>query len=236
MFQRARRVIIPKWLPIVSDRRGGPIMPTRYLILALLSLLGLTARAVAAAPATGPSTAPAPAMTGPAVVITLAGQVDDYNRDALFRRFEKARKLGAKTVILRDRHLRRARHVRARHLAVPQETERPAHDRLRQRQGHLGRRDDRDGVRRDRRWRPSPRSATAPRSISMHRAAWSRCRRPSGPRPRARSWPTSQTAPRATATTRCWPRSMVSVSRHRSLGGNVRTANAGSSTTPTTRS
>jgi len=48
------------------------------------------------------STAPAavPASNEKAVVITLAGQVDDYNRDALFRNFERARKLGAKTVIL----------------------------------------------------------------------------------------------------------------------------------------
>ncbi len=37
---------------------------------------------------------------GTAAVIKLAGEVDDYNRDALFRRFDKARRIGARTVIL----------------------------------------------------------------------------------------------------------------------------------------
>jgi membrane-bound serine protease (ClpP class) len=35
-----------------------------------------------------------------AVVITIAGEIDDYNRDQLFRRFDDAKKLGAKVVIL----------------------------------------------------------------------------------------------------------------------------------------
>ncbi|MGD0388288.1 MAG: hypothetical protein ABSC42_04965 [Tepidisphaeraceae bacterium] len=34
------------------------------------------------------------------VVITIAGEIDDYNRDQLFRRFDDAKKLGAKVVIL----------------------------------------------------------------------------------------------------------------------------------------
>lgn len=37
---------------------------------------------------------------GPAVVIRLTGEVDNYQRDQLFRRFAKARTLGAKTIIL----------------------------------------------------------------------------------------------------------------------------------------
>lgn len=37
---------------------------------------------------------------GPAVVIRLSGEVDDYNRDQLVRRFQRARAAGAKTVIL----------------------------------------------------------------------------------------------------------------------------------------
>ena len=41
----------------------------------------------------------APAI-GPAAIIPLAGEINDYNRDALFRRFATARNLGAKTVIL----------------------------------------------------------------------------------------------------------------------------------------
>jgi membrane-bound serine protease (ClpP class) len=35
-----------------------------------------------------------------AVIVQIQGQIDDYNRDMLFRRFEEARKLGAKVVIL----------------------------------------------------------------------------------------------------------------------------------------
>jgi membrane-bound serine protease (ClpP class) len=34
------------------------------------------------------------------VVITLSGEIDDYNRDQLFRKFDDAKKLGAKVVIL----------------------------------------------------------------------------------------------------------------------------------------
>jgi membrane-bound serine protease (ClpP class) len=40
------------------------------------------------------------AAVGPAAVIRLDGQVDDYNRDQLKRRFDRARSAGAKTVIL----------------------------------------------------------------------------------------------------------------------------------------
>ena len=43
----------------------------------------------------------APVMAGDrAVIVQIQGQIDDYNRDALFRRFDEARKLGAKIVIL----------------------------------------------------------------------------------------------------------------------------------------
>lgn len=56
-----------------------------------------TTPATAGAPV---SAATAPART-PTVVITLEGVVDDYSRDALFKRFEAARKLGAKVVILK---------------------------------------------------------------------------------------------------------------------------------------
>jgi membrane-bound serine protease (ClpP class) len=39
--------------------------------------------------------------TTPAVVITLQGVIDEYSRDALFKRFAEARRLGAKVVILK---------------------------------------------------------------------------------------------------------------------------------------
>src|SRR5687767_14689627 len=54
-----------------------------------------------AVPAAALATPPAPpAARERAVVISLSGTVDDFNRDALRRRFEKARRLGADTVIL----------------------------------------------------------------------------------------------------------------------------------------
>jgi membrane-bound serine protease (ClpP class) len=81
-------------------------MPIRRLIFAVLVfcfLAGWTVHARGDDGAAAPSASPAVAPAGheKAVVITLAGEVDDYNRDALFRNIERARKLGAKTVILR---------------------------------------------------------------------------------------------------------------------------------------
>src|SRR5436305_4589369 len=90
-----------------TDGEDEP-MPIRRLIFTVLVvcfLAGWTvhARGDDVAAAAAPSTSPAAAAAGheKAVVITLAGEVDDYNRDALFRNVERARKLGAKTVILR---------------------------------------------------------------------------------------------------------------------------------------
>ena len=111
-----------------------------------------------------PASPQAAAAGGPAAVISLSGKVDDYNRDALFRRFDKARKLGAKTVILQidtygglvtsgldiSRFLKRQNDI---HTIA-----------LRQGQGHLGRRDDRRRLQRDRDGARPPRWATAPRS------------------------------------------------------------------------
>jgi membrane-bound serine protease (ClpP class) len=58
----------------------------------VLCLLALAVGAARAADATQPSQK--------AVVITVAGEVDDYNRDQLFRKFDDAKKLGVKVVIL----------------------------------------------------------------------------------------------------------------------------------------
>src|SRR3954471_4473062 len=52
----------------------------------------------ASAQTTMPATAPASPSS--AVIIALHGHVDDYTRDSLFRKFDEARRLGAKTVIL----------------------------------------------------------------------------------------------------------------------------------------
>ena len=74
---------------------------TKILILALAATLGAW-RGVAAAPAAErPVASPATkAVGGRAVVITLDGEVDEYTKSLLFRRFDKARALGADTVIL----------------------------------------------------------------------------------------------------------------------------------------
>jgi membrane-bound serine protease (ClpP class) len=70
-----------------------------------LLLLCAAALTIGAGPATAPttiSTAPVEAIAGPspAVVVALHGEIDDYSRDALFKHFERAKSLGAKTIIL----------------------------------------------------------------------------------------------------------------------------------------
>jgi membrane-bound serine protease (ClpP class) len=62
--------------------------------ICLLAAVAPVARA-AESPTTSASTA-----DRKTVVITLAGEIDEYNRDQLFRRFDDAKKLGAKVVIL----------------------------------------------------------------------------------------------------------------------------------------
>lgn len=64
-------------------------------------LLALCVGAAAPARATTADVERAGSEPTPAVVITLDGVIDDYNRDALFKRFAAARKLGAKVVILK---------------------------------------------------------------------------------------------------------------------------------------
>ncbi len=61
----------------------------------LVSLPGAVPESRGETPATSPA-----AIAAPAAVIALHGQVDDYTRDSLFRKFAEARQLGAKTVIL----------------------------------------------------------------------------------------------------------------------------------------
>ena len=68
------------------------------LVAVATSLLTLgTPLARAAAPATGDATS---GRNSTAVVITIDGQIDDYTKGVLVRRFEKARALNADTVIL----------------------------------------------------------------------------------------------------------------------------------------
>src|SRR4051794_26909187 len=59
------------------------------------------ARAESIQPHPSTATATAAPTPAPAVVIALQGVIDDYSRDALFKRFDEARRTGAKVIILR---------------------------------------------------------------------------------------------------------------------------------------
>jgi membrane-bound serine protease (ClpP class) len=63
-------------------------------------VVGILALAMRPALAADNPAANASAADRKTVVITIAGEIDDYNRDQLFRRFDDAKKLGAKVVIL----------------------------------------------------------------------------------------------------------------------------------------
>jgi membrane-bound serine protease (ClpP class) len=71
----------------------------------LLASVGISRAELSPSPSPLPATVPvgpaAQAGGTPAAVITLEGVIDDYNRDALFKRFAEARKRGAKVVILK---------------------------------------------------------------------------------------------------------------------------------------
>src|SRR5689334_12764665 len=70
---------------------------TLTLFLALVAVAG----SLGAAPTTAPSLTQSGNAGGhKVVVITIDGQIDDYSKGALERRFEKARALNADTVIL----------------------------------------------------------------------------------------------------------------------------------------
>lgn len=85
---------------------------TRFcLFSAFLAALGVVTLLVSigqSAPATAPGVSSGAATTavvppqsgGPAAVIRLSGEIDDYNRDQLRMRFDRARDAGAKTIIL----------------------------------------------------------------------------------------------------------------------------------------
>src|SRR5687767_10885213 len=73
-------------------------LPLAIGMLVLAAALGWSRPGV---PSPEPLVTTTTAPTAGAAVITLEGVVDDYNRDALFKRFEKARKLGATVVIFK---------------------------------------------------------------------------------------------------------------------------------------
>lgn len=67
--------------------------------LALLAAVVCSSLLMLAARAAPPSTAPV-IDPQPAAVVGLSGEIDDYNRDSFFRRFNQAKAQGAKTVIV----------------------------------------------------------------------------------------------------------------------------------------
>lgn len=88
-------------------------MAVRWNLFLAVLLLGVALSSLSARSDTNPSNAsdasastapsvPAPSVStgGPTAVIVLSGEVDDYQRDALFRRFDKARRAGSKNIIL----------------------------------------------------------------------------------------------------------------------------------------
>jgi membrane-bound serine protease (ClpP class) len=72
------------------------------LFLSAAVILPARATQVTASPSTQPSSAAAPpaALAGPAAVVGLSGEIDDYNRDSFFKRFDQAKADGAKTIIV----------------------------------------------------------------------------------------------------------------------------------------
>jgi membrane-bound serine protease (ClpP class) len=79
--------------------RRLPVNPVIYPALTMLVTV-FAAAVVLGQPTTAPATTSSSAGSTSAVIIRLEGEIDDFNRDALFRRFKEARRLGATTVIL----------------------------------------------------------------------------------------------------------------------------------------
>lgn len=76
-------------------------LPLAIGMLLLVAGLGSSRAEVPSPERQGATTASPTTAPARAAVITLEGVVDDYNRDALFKRFEQARELGATVVILK---------------------------------------------------------------------------------------------------------------------------------------
>lgn len=73
----------------------------KRLIFVLLAAMMVSISALAqTAPSTAPATTTASRISSKAVVVALRGEIDDYNKKALIKRFAEARSLGADTVIV----------------------------------------------------------------------------------------------------------------------------------------
>jgi membrane-bound serine protease (ClpP class) len=73
----------------------------RVQAIAWMVCLALTGRLFAADAPSPPAAQSAAGAQASAVVIPISDEINDYTRDDLFRRFQRARDLGAKTIILR---------------------------------------------------------------------------------------------------------------------------------------
>ncbi len=81
------------WRTISGMKRRATNLGMLVLILAALLMPSISRADVSSS--SQPTTTPTRA-----VVIPLRGRIDDYNRDALFERFDKARQVGARTIIV----------------------------------------------------------------------------------------------------------------------------------------
>jgi membrane-bound serine protease (ClpP class) len=80
----------------------GQLLGFLTAVTAVIGLWSGTGHAASTTPAAAPDASSTSTLgTKPAVVITLQGVIDDYSRDALFKRFAEAKRLGAKVIILK---------------------------------------------------------------------------------------------------------------------------------------
>src|SRR5687768_6228569 len=80
--------------------RNISILALAAVVASLLTVVSRPAAADDATTAAATTSAPTTAPARSAVVITVDGQIDDYTKGVMVRRFERARELGAGTVIL----------------------------------------------------------------------------------------------------------------------------------------
>src|SRR4051794_37321887 len=72
----------------------------RLVVIVGMALVGMTGRAVVAAPAEDAARSGQEVAGEAVAIVSLQGEIDDYSRDHLFRRFEQAKATGAKIVIV----------------------------------------------------------------------------------------------------------------------------------------
>ena len=185
------------------------------LILASVLLGSITLVEPAPAATPPPPFAPTTQPT-PAAIVSMVGEVNDYTRDALFRQFTRARRAGAKTVIV---HIDTFGGMVPSALEIAQfiRGQSDLHtvayvDKGDQRRGH-----DRGQLRRDRHGPVGRHRGLRADHLHPREQRCTRWSRPSGPRRPARSWPISTPAPTATGTAATLLEAMVVIGPDRLL-------------------